>query len=78
MKFCEASSAGEVHSEKDLIVVQRLKEALKEKSSMTQEDVCNVLSNDLYERERQADKQTTSSELAVAPNRFLQKHLKII
>lgn len=69
---------GEVHSEKDLIVVQRLKEALKEKSSMTQEDVCRVLSNDLYERERQADQQTSQNEYALTSNRFLQKHLKII
>ena len=33
------------------ILIERLRDAI-EKQNMTQEDVCNLLSNDLYEREK--------------------------
>lgn len=46
-------SLSELGSGKKDILIERLKEAL-EKSSMTQEDVCNLLNNDLYEREKMA------------------------
>ena len=40
------------YNKKD-ILIERLKEALT-KATMTQEDVCNLLANDLYEREKMA------------------------
>jgi hypothetical protein len=33
------------------ILIERLQESLKQQN-MTQDDVCNLLSNDLYEREK--------------------------
>ena len=35
------------------ILIERLQDSLKQQN-MTQDDVCDLLSNDLYEREKQA------------------------
>jgi hypothetical protein len=58
------------------ILIERLQEALV-KSNMTQEDVCNLLNNDLYEREKIAYQIANARESSPS-NRFNCKHLQII
>jgi hypothetical protein len=57
-------------------LIERLQEALV-KQNMTQEDVCNLLNNDLYEREKIKYQMANQRESKMS-NRFNCKHLLII
>ena len=55
------------------VLIERLQEALKN-PNMTSDDVCNLLSNDLYEREKLAQ-QIENAKGMQSSSRFTCRHL---
>lgn len=72
----QALGGSNQHNNKKDLLIERLKEALTN-SKITQEDVCNLLNNDLYEREKMAY-QLANARDNRSNHRFNSKHLLVI